>query len=47
MDVRIKELLKDKLNARNFEFNSKREVSQKGITLYSKRGDKITKCTNV
>jgi hypothetical protein len=38
MDVRIKELLRDKLNARNFEFNSKEKLVRKVEPFTLKEG---------
>jgi hypothetical protein len=38
MDARCEKLLRDKLNAKNFELRLKIEVSQKGRTFCSKRG---------
>jgi hypothetical protein len=36
MDVRNEKLFRDKLDAKNFEPNSKIEVDKNGRTLYSK-----------
>jgi hypothetical protein len=37
MDLRSEELFKVKLDVRNFEFNSKTYLSQKGKIFYSER----------
>jgi len=37
MDARVTELLKDRLDVKNFELSSKIEISLKGRTFYFKR----------
>jgi hypothetical protein len=47
MDVGSKELLGDRLDAKTFKSNSETKVSQKGKTLYSKRGNNVHSRTRV
>jgi hypothetical protein len=51
MDVKSKELLKDRLDAKNSELNSKTNFSQKGKTFYFEKEnyvewDKTTDCAD-
>jgi len=41
MDVGSEELLEDRLDPRNFKPNLETKASQKGRTLYSKRGNNV------
>jgi hypothetical protein len=41
MDARSEELFGDRLDAKNFEPDSKTEVNQKGKTLYFERGNNV------
>ncbi len=41
MDVKSEELFGNESNAKNFELNFKIKIGQKGIILYSKRGNNV------
>jgi hypothetical protein len=41
MDVRSKELFRDRLDAKNSKLSLETKVSQKGITFYSKRRNNV------